>query len=262
MTAVNVIVRPDRAFLMTDGAFYTPDGRIIALGNKALPIANLNAAIAVRGLQAVVPIFALDFSIRYVSFDDMIDRVADDLRVWHENRAHVVDESGWFDVELYIVGWSEAKQCAQAFSITTRDYGDGEEPCTLRDCGRQTIAPGLSEEEETVRLPQLGVHVDARTFERDFDPARHGIAIMEAQRRALEQLSFVDEPFCSIGGHISCTEVGKDGVRQRVIHRWAQDKPGQAFEPEPFKLVAPIVADGLSRAERRRQEKLRRRARH
>jgi hypothetical protein len=60
-------------------------------------------------------------------------------------------------------------------------------------------------------------------------------------------------PISLVGGHITLTEVSKDGVSQRVVHRWA-DEPGVPIEPEPFQKSA-IHSPELDRAAAKRARK-------
>ncbi|WP_427024853.1 hypothetical protein ACP4J4_02640 [Aureimonas ureilytica] len=263
MTAINVFVRPDRAFLMTDGAFYLPDGHIVGFGNKAMPIPNLNAAIAVRGLQKVVAEFAFDFSIRYRNFDDLAARLQDDLSEWQDLRARDAGYTAWSDVDLYVVGWSDDEQRMKALNFMTRaggtDYAVGE----VEEIGEFTVGPYPSDEEWFVNLRSLGASLEGDDAVRRFDPIRHGIPIMEAQRRMMVDPAEMGSAFTGttpislVGGHITLTEVSKDGVSQRVVYRWA-DEPGVPIKPAAFvapSRIRPTPPSNLSRQQRRAWER-------
>jgi hypothetical protein len=45
----------------------------------------------------------------------------------------------------------------------------------------------------------------------DFDPATHGVRLMDAQRRTYPN---------KIGAFVQVTTVMKDGVESRIVHRW------------------------------------------
>lgn len=262
MTAINIFLRRDRAVLMTDGAFYLPDGQIIGFGNKALPIPNLNAAIAVRGLQKVVADFALDFSIRYQSFDDMVDRVGDDLSEWQDTRERDAGYTSWADVDLYLVGWSDREERPRAFNFQTRDTGNEYAVGEVEEVEGFTVGPYPEPKEWFVNLRSIGVDLCPDDAMRRFDPIRHGLPIMEAQRRMMVDPSEMGSAFTGtvpmslVGGHVTVTEITKGGISQRTVHRW-NDGVGVPIAPEPFvmeKRAEPAPA-GMSRQQRRAFEK-------
>lgn len=111
------------------------------------------------------------------------------------------------------------------------------------------------------------VGVDLGRFDdliRTFDATRHGLPIMEAQRRDMDQMDGDENgaALSLVGGHMVATEITSDGITQRVVHRWA-DEVGVPIQPASFELPrpgVPMITPGMSRAERRRVEKLNRKS--
>jgi hypothetical protein len=74
MTAVNFLVLPDALHVISDAAFYTPDGVVVEVHTKVHPIPHLSAVVAGRGPRNAVPLFAL-VGARARSFDELMARL-------------------------------------------------------------------------------------------------------------------------------------------------------------------------------------------
>jgi len=243
MTAINVFLRRDRAIMMTDAAMYTPQGVIVGFGQKAVAMPRQRAVIACRGAQKVTALLAMELSITYPSFDAMAENAEADLRTYHEQHLMELAALGMQDINVVVAGWSDRINGPAGFyyDSTVDVFGmvDG------------FVGGPLINDEELDNLHSIECEIDVDVAVADFDPIRHGIPFMEAQRRMRIEVSDIADPISIVGGHILLTDVTRDGVSQRVIHEWP-DEVGAPIEPVPFKATPPV---GLSRQQRRAMER-------
>ncbi|MEO3385116.1 hypothetical protein [Mesorhizobium sp. CAU 1741] len=241
MTAVNAFIGRDRAFMLTDASMYTAYGTVMAFGQKAVAIPNLRAVIASRGVQKTTAILAMELSLMQ-SFDALLERAEYILPDYHQKHLMELSAAGGQDINIVVVGWSDEANAPLGFCFdsTTETFEmiDGY------------VAGPVPSDEENYNLLSIGCRPQRDVPVAIFDPVEHGIPYMEAQRRMKIQVSDICEPMSIVGGHVLLSEVTRDGVSQRVIHRW-DDEPGEPIEPEPFHGSAPLERT-LNRAERRR----------
>jgi hypothetical protein len=73
MSAINIVVGKDRAYVITDGGAYDAAGIIRAFPIKVVPLPSLPAVVAMRGSTALaLPVFAHFLAHRFQSFDDLV----------------------------------------------------------------------------------------------------------------------------------------------------------------------------------------------
>ncbi|WP_156418081.1 hypothetical protein [Aureimonas sp. AU4] len=233
MTAINAFLRRDRGVLMTDGAFYSAAGVPLGFGSKTVSIPNLHMAIAARGCSAIAPSLAHHMSIGFRDIDDVAGRGEEFLGGWALGAAEFLANAGFPDFELHMMGWSAKDERPRHLVFTTRAGGDwkaGE----LTEIEGYVLCPYLEDNEAFEALPKLGLFVSDPQFCETFDPKMHGVPIMMAQRRQIDELDGHEENgrVSVVGGHVEVTEITADGISQRVLHRWA-DQVGVAMtEPE------------------------------
>jgi hypothetical protein len=259
MTALNVVLKRDRAILMTDAACYDGSGEILGIGQKAVAIPAIKAAIACRGALKLTALLAMELSITFDSFDQLLAKGPEFFSRWVETIGDALalgtenDVSRLHGVEMVVVGWSDALNKPMGFFFaTTTDEG-------FQMIDDWAFGP-MPTDEEDANLHKIGCEMERDITAANFDPVRHGIPTMEAQRRMkiIPPSSDLDTGISIVGGHILLTEVTEHGVEQRVIHRW-KDQLHQPIVPAPFLYDAAVGESGLSRAERRRMAKVGRR---
>lgn len=233
MTAINGFLQRDRGFLMADGAFYLSDGTPMGFGSKIVSIPKLHAAIAARGYSLIAPTIAMEMAIKYADFDDMLDRVDDDLTAWEGAQRDFLHVVGFPHFELHMMGWSKREARPRYACWTNRREDEDDKVEGLHEEPGCLVSPYLMPDQELKELPKLGVFMGAPGFLDSFDPIRHGVPIMQAQRRDVDELDGHEEngKVCIVGGHIEVTEIDEAGISQRVVHRWA-DQTGVLVEPE------------------------------
>lgn len=243
MTAINVFLRRDRAIMMTDASLYTAQGLVLGFGQKAIAMPGLRAVIACRGNQKVSYHLAMQLAAAYSSFDEMAERAEQDLPHYYDHNRPELEASGLEHIDIVIAGWSD-DECRPAgfyYSSTSGEF----------DMIDGYAAGPLPDEVEDANLHAIGCEIDVDVSPEAFDPIRHGIPFMEAQRRMRIEIVDGMEPISIVGGNILLTEVTHEGVSQRVIHRW-DDVALEPIEPAPF-VAHPIAA--MSRQQRRALER-------
>jgi hypothetical protein len=215
LSAFIAVRQSDRLHLLTDGAIYTPDGTLAAVGLKAIELPHCLAAFTVRGVLQPGLTLAVAFA-QFDRFDDVIrhaPRVLSEVRThWHRYGV-----TGW---ECLLVGMSEKRDpeihyCPPGapLRLIEDDYWAGGP------------MPSVATMREVGLVPPVSMA--------DFDPVRHGIPAMEAFRRTPAILdSQTPSAFGhGVGGFVAHTEITRERVTTTVIHEWG-DALGQ-------RIIAP-----------------------
>ncbi|MCP1592003.1 hypothetical protein [Methylorubrum extorquens] len=235
MSALNVFVNSTRVMMLTDSSLYLPDGTVVAFEPKAFLVDSWNGAISGRGDCAGITV-ALNLAERFGSFDEFIARSAPEIERRHRDGLAIAGP-GQTTIEIHAVGWSERADRPRAFVLRSLiEHRAGEPAYVWLDHDEEDGCFYHSMSAlELWRLHRQGaeprVDFDAETF----DPRRHGIPLMEAQRREIG-----DAAYCAqaagrhlVGGAVWLTVVDREGARQGMIHEWP-DAVGEPIQPAPF----------------------------
>ena len=109
MSAVNIFVQHDAAYVITDAARYDEAGTLIGIGPKCEGLPHLPALVAVRGPCQALPLILNHLGWRFQSFDELLDGIAEALRDIHAGYAQFFEATGFPEVELYFAGWSASR---------------------------------------------------------------------------------------------------------------------------------------------------------
>lgn len=250
MSAVNVFLDAERAVVLTDGATYQPDGTLLSIGRKCWPVKGCKAVVTGRGPGFFAPSFAKTVA----DYIDDIDDIEQRGETLIDRCIEAAQDAGYLKAEpkidLFVIGWSEVEgrpKCAQFTTCAP----EGVDRFSMVD---SVMSPGL--DSSAIDAVTRAVGQQDRTA---IEYGRLGIALMEEQRRLPGKI-FAPGQFL-VGGHILRTDITAKGITQREIHHWSEDRVGQKIRPAPRLDAAahPNVTTLLvSRAERRRQEKLQR----
>jgi len=222
MTAINVFIRPDAVHVLTDGAGYAPDGRLLTIEQKVIPLASLSVVLAARGIIGLLHLYAEQISKSFTTFDGLVEGVT--AEVWK-----VIEHSqGKFSpgileahFDLIIAGWSERRDRAEMYLLCNHDtYGIPAWELAQADDGY--ISPGS--EELFARLRARGVDV----FEK-LDPETDGLRIIEEQRGMTWPPAAGGEPIRVVGGFCQLTTVRRDEITTRILKRWP-DRIGERID--------------------------------
>jgi hypothetical protein len=231
--------------MLTDASIYQPDGTIVAFEEKAFPVASWNGAISGRGNCWWATV--LTIAEAQGSFDAFVAQSAPIIEREHKAAITRGELHGQTMIEVHVVGWSEREDRAKGYVLQSPngledefsrpryvwcDHDDGEGG--MFRCHQETIR-------ENWILHRQGAEPGEDYDAGSFDPVRHGIPLMEMQRRGRADARL--GPFAGmhvIGGHILLTVVDREGTRQGVIHEWP-DVVGEPIRP------APLVEASLAR---------------
>jgi hypothetical protein len=212
MTAHIVLRHADAVHVLSDGLVMGPGGGIHGRLAKVWPMPHLNAVLTLRGYPLLLTVFAAGLARDASCFDDL-DALAP------KNAKSLFDEFGPVvpsvasDFDLIIAGISEERG-PYSFIVVNHDrYGLA--PWTAVDLGACAMMPA-----EPGMLAEFTAAFPAGTSSQDVDPTTDGILIMEMIRRHPGKIGRSDMPM-RIGGFVQHTSVSLDGIRTRIIHRWA-----------------------------------------
>lgn len=249
MSALNVFIRKDRAWMQTDASLYDQQGNIVAFGPKAYVLSNLRAVISARGLQSVTPMLVPILGWQFATFDDLIEHGAPVIRnVFCEFvKSYVAADAAERDIELIILGWSEKEDGPRAYRFysdaVANLHGDAAfEFHPFASDETWELSPAFQTLEPWNRLGRQGIELDENGFTTEqFDPVTHGLAYMEEQRHIYVDFE-TNKQISICGGFLASVEISRDGVSEKILHRWP-DKVGEPIRPEPrpsFENVSPL----------------------
>lgn len=233
MSAIAALVQSNAAHLMADGLLYA-DGEVIQTDfAKCLPLKGMRAAICATGPADFGYHVAGVLEANYSSFDEVVSLSSEYYRGlfdWFANRYR----NGDAVATLVMVGWLERENRPACLTIELST--DGSEKERLRRNSPHTREEDMAY--DLVELPivanpaptldaikaagwPLLVGNDALNAETDL------LHMLEIQRRMQQ-----DDGKYYVGGRAVLTTVTADGVEQRVVHMWPEDKVGEAIVPQ------------------------------
>lgn len=257
MSALNVYLRRDRAWMQTDASLYDQQGRIVRFGPKAFTMANLRAVVSARGLQGIAPTVAPILSWSFSTFDEMVTHGSIVVRDAYLNfvRTYVDGRVGERDIEMLVLGWSEKEDRPRAFRFYSESIGAmaGVEPYRFHPFEEDEnweLSPAFQSLEPWQRLGRQGIELDENGFTTEqFDPVAHGLAYMEEQRQIRVDLG-QNKQISIVGGFLLSHEITRDGVSERIVQRWP-DKVGEPIQPEERPAFENVTPLNLNRKQRR-----------
>tara|TARA_R110002020_G_scaffold5179_4_gene21916 strand:- start:2893 stop:3651 length:759 start_codon:yes stop_codon:yes gene_type:complete len=224
MTAINIIRQRYRVSILTDGAGYSPDGTLRGHLIKCMPIPHLRAAVATRGSGLLTALFASNFGYAATDFDHLVSIGGALAEQLYDQNFAAISGSTETELELYLGGWSESNNRPEAYVLCSDDR-HGFEKWELHPIPEDVTAAPVPSGDDL-----LSAGFDLGMDPADFDPVRHGLMLMEVQRR----MKLPPSPYgndCHIVGGFAClTEITKDGIGQRIIRKW-RDKIGEPINP-------------------------------
>lgn len=211
MTAISAARQADRVHILSDGAAYDLDGAMSATMLKVIELPNASAAIAMSGQfvfrQSLISPLLKRCVVDYESFDAMIAEL--------ELICSPFSETGFI-----VGGISETRGPSIWYRNrdgSSFDYLDGEQ----WSYGHMPIPSPQT-------MIELGYRSPATAAE--FDPARHGVTMMEGCRRTPFELHGTGLTLNAVGAFVAHTEISDEGVTTRIIHTWP-DPIGEPIDP-------------------------------
>lgn len=235
MSAINTLTQKDSVHLMTDGLSYLNGVPVEVNLRKAHLIPGMRAAISCTGPAALVNFVVERVEGRFASFDDLVANGSAYIRELF--REHVtVCRHGDDASSVALIGWHEHDNRPAAYGM---DMNIGSEQaewiCKNNPNSRkEDVCPDLSEQPIMAVPCPTPEELKAAHFDmtRDFnsmDSATDLLHVLQIQR----QKRYSDGNFY-VGGHALLTTVTADGVTQRIVHLWDEDRPGVKIVPAPI----------------------------
>ncbi|WP_148219295.1 hypothetical protein [Azospirillum sp. B510] len=229
MSAFNIFIDDQEAFLFSDTMVYSHDGKPNSHASKAYPLPIHRAAFGGRGavaLKAAVLLVIETSTPAGETFDALTDRLESVF-----DQAFMIIEptiQGPHSVksELFFVGWSDREQRMKGSVVYNRD--DLDENCEfIQEGTEKKFVSGMRELGrygfiECPKTEGTEFEIDMRRFGdfgNDGVPAI-GTLIMDRQR----QLAIRHLNGC-IGGEVMLTHVSRNAVTMRSLHRWEPGAP-------------------------------------
>lgn len=247
MSSIIIIQKTDAVHLITDGAFYDPDGRVIDIRSKVAGLARSGCIFAVRG--ANYPSFPLELLLGlHPSFDSIMTALPDILRNVLK-LFDVVTGGGAPCVqrhfEVTIAGWSDERQAWTAGIASTFQPCDPEDVQGVSHLdGYEPFMPLLAA--SACCMPAVdGIGILGRTFNRQedvdgLDPVREGLLLHEAQRLVVGITSDGQIQYL-VGGLAELVTVSAAGITRQLLRRWP-DQIGKLITPEGAEPVEDVKA--------------------
>jgi len=228
VSAYATLVRPDRAYLWTDGAFYDADTRLIGVGRKSHPVEGQRMAVTGRGGGALAKWFASMLAMRGLTIDDLAaDGEAITTEFLEDSRDYIEGLPVRQATDLVVVGWSERQSKPLVVLRTTWPEADG----VLFKVGECFSAPAISPKAGRRLAIRLGVSSAAEA-----DPRAYGLSLMEIMRSTPGDAKLGFDGVYAVGGHVLETVVTAEGVASQTIHTWP-DEIGEQIAPFDRKQV-------------------------
>lgn len=252
MSAVNVLVQPRQGVhILSDGLGYRPDGVIVRIGPKCFTIPNANCAIASMGAGSAALVFGYDLGSEYSTFDEIVENAEKAIPGIYQRHKKTFDQAQFSDVQLFIAGWSDERDQAEAYAMLVTDGSSDEhwrkmhasedafafEPFKLQRIDDYACNPGV--EIETMKAAHYPVR--GTTLEEivaNTDPQVDLLHMMEMQRRMETPLRAGLDLHYWVGGFALLTSVTRDGITQKVLHRWSEDRVNDVVTPQPIDWAA------------------------
>ncbi len=208
MTMANLIVQRDRAYLMTDSAYFRGDGTIATFFPKSMVLEPLTLALAMTGSLHLGYLAA---EIKKREFGDVptfLSALGEMLRVAY-NAAELDPDQRW--CRLVIAFYSHKHGRAYGGTLFSSP-----------EAGPQNMAPWQVHAVSKAIMPSVdetalfGRNVDLLDAAA-FDPARDAMPLIVAQRRKRTGWTVFDDA-CLVAGDIDLTTVSSSGVAVECLH--------------------------------------------
>lgn len=239
MTAINILCRKQRdaIYLLTDGAHYTNDGIFVGNSTKVFLEPHWPGIITGRGVAIAVPILGTALSVRFATFDALVENIEAAL-------PGMVEYYGIKkDAELVIAGFSKIRGAPEAYLINTTDtIPDGMTPAAVETAKADGSLPEkfkLQRLDDNVCSPAPTIAAVQGATELGhmvgFDLASDDPKIIESSLIQLvdtQRHSIYEDGLCWVGGNALLTILrGSGDVEQRIVKRWP-DVIGEVMDPK------------------------------
>ncbi|MCZ4091692.1 hypothetical protein [Sinorhizobium psoraleae] len=154
----------------------------------------------------------------FVSFDDMVDRLAREMSGF-ETAVLIPEPEGDCNYLALIAGWSESRQKPEIYTLSGSEGRHHPEKLVLCDA-RRFFAVGPRAEPPAELMAFLRAAKQGSEPEPTFEAETHADPYFEAMRRN------VSSGFSVIGGFLEEVVISPQGATSRIVKQWP-DKIGE-----------------------------------
>lgn len=241
MTAINIVARPDdnAIYLLTDAAVYSKADGIAAFHSKTYTVPNWPGAVVSNGNANAGLILsyamAQTFSGADVAFDTFVATANHTLPEYLEG----TDFPG--GGEIILCGLSRERKRLEVYSFRLDDtLPDGVTPDEVEEAvkaGFYAERPGqLLELPDVVMTPVPPAQMSIDANYAGIKPGDTEEQIIWTMRKhmAMQRHMPPEKNISGIGGFATLTKISLDGITQRVVDRWPEDRIGGRLTPPPI----------------------------
>lgn len=244
MSACNVLIQRRAVHIMVDGAAYTSDGILRSISQKCFAVPTAGSVVSALGAGFAAFVFSYEIGESFNSFDAVVRGIEDAMPTYVEKHQTLLASSEFPDFEIFIAGWSNERGGPEAYLMHVYDpasfehwnkvhaeSGTRPESFKLQKLEGLVGNPGPTAEE--FRAAKLRFACTAEELPEQMT-AGDLLHILEIQRRRRVPLRSGLDAHHWVGGLALLTTVTRDGISQRVMHRWGEDEVGKAIHPRPI----------------------------
>ncbi|QTH20809.1 hypothetical protein HRJ34_21170 [Rhizorhabdus wittichii] len=235
MTAINVLLQPTAAYLITDSATTDSNGVLIDIRSKVTVLSRFRAAIAWTGAGPIHAAGQADRRISEALVSKGVSSQAELLAAlpliaaeMHAENAAYIDTGHDTAVSVFVALWSKKRREPQLWACHGDQsvFGPSYVPYSMVRLRQYVTCPPDVDPDGWCRAA-FGRVVDFAD-PKSFRPSVDGVALLEAQRHIREGIGVWGG--YSVGGSANLTTVSAKGIRERVLKTWP-DKVGEKISP-------------------------------
>jgi len=250
MSAINAIVTTTAAHMLVDGLCYH-NGEVTKVDSeKAYVLRGMRAAVAATGDAKTAYFFQAAIEQEFTKFEDVVAAGSEFFVQGFKAFANRFC-SGNAVSNVVLIGWLEMENRPAAFGIDLVE-GAGNWASSRRSSGDPI---GILAELPIIAVPPpsldeiMAANYPLGSAGDPVGPEEKILHLMEVQRRIP-----ADDGKFYVGGQAMLTTITAQGVTQRVIRQWPEDKPGELVRPAEIDWAAwreKRATAGMSRLKRK-----------
>jgi hypothetical protein len=238
MSAIVWLPQRESCHLLVDASSYFKTGVVERFLDKCRVIPELHCAVTTLGPSLWQEIIFAAIRENFASFDEVKAGIEPLMSEVFEAHKGTIE---WVHIatEVWVIGWSTRHDRPEGFTIFLEDFDEYEKRRLVENLGDRrpfearpisSVAVHVNPTPTAEKLFEAGWHTGVPATD-DLIPEIDLLHLMEIQRRI---------PFESVGhsiyvgGYALLTSVDRNGVTQRRVHEWPEDKVGELIKPPPM----------------------------
>jgi hypothetical protein len=261
LTAILVLRQRSSVHLMCDLAAYEKNGILRSITHrKCVAMPEISAAVACTGPAMLGSFFGDRLPEMFKSFDDLVKNGNECLPELFQEYADD-ERDGDANSTFYIIGWHSAQNRPAAYAMDLWTNTSSRIAQVLENSSPAANRERFKLDEQLAAgTPLPGPDLLAAAGwsmpddENTMNPEIGLLHLMEIQRH--EEV----EGAHWVGGGAFLTSIDRNGVTQRIVHRWREDKVGEFIKPLPIdydeRFGGPVALPKQRRTEMKRKMKV------